>query len=352
MWAAEVLGHGETLAGLWRALEQERLAHALLFHGPEGVGKFLAARRFAQGLFCTAGPGPPCGNCGPCKRLAAESHPDIFVLDPGARELETITVGNMTRRDQGPTDPIDGFLALRPAEGGWRIVIVREFDRANVAAQNALLKTLEEPGESALLILETSRPDLLLETVRSRCVSVAFDALTAEDCSEVLRRAGSDGGDRESYVRWSAGSPGRALALEHQNAAEIRAIIARVLGGSARPLEATTSLLEVEGDFPGKTAAAQRRARTRAALDMALCVLRDTLHSRSGAACEGLAHGDLVAGISWSSAALAVALDDLLALRGEVELNLAPESILDRALMVLAGRAVGVRGGTGSGNQR
>ena len=110
MWAAEVLGHDETLAGLWRALSQERLSHALLFHGPPGVGKFLSAKRFVQGIFCEAGPGPPCGGCGPCRRLEAGTLPDVHVLDPIERELEMIPVGNITRRDGGASDPIDEFL--------------------------------------------------------------------------------------------------------------------------------------------------------------------------------------------------------------------------------------------------
>ena len=82
----EPLGHAQTVEGLWRAAARGRLAHALLFEGQEGVGKFVAMRWFAAGLMCQGGPGAPCGRCGPCKRLSSggesSNHPDLLVLDP------------------------------------------------------------------------------------------------------------------------------------------------------------------------------------------------------------------------------------------------------------------------------
>ena len=95
MRCVEAIGHELVLEGLWRAARAKRLAHALCFVGPEGVGKFLSAERLALGLVCARGIGAPCGTCGPCKRAQSDSHPDIFVIDPtisSARSFQMVPV--------------------------------------------------------------------------------------------------------------------------------------------------------------------------------------------------------------------------------------------------------------------
>lgn len=340
------LGHADVVRGLWRARGRGRLPHALLFEGPGGVGKFRAAVWFAQGLFCEAWAGHdssdgedwagPCGTCGPCKRFQSGSHPDVFVLDPLEHELETIPIAAITEREDGKWqgDSVCEFLSLRPAEGGMRVVIVREFERANDSAQNALLKTLEEPGDATLLVLESSRPDLLLETVRSRCVTVRFGPLQPDEARDVLRAAGS-ANVRGPLVAWAEGSPGRALALERAGALAVRAVFADLLHGRLDPLAATRRVLELAGEFTGKTPTAQMRERTRAALDLLLAVLRDGVCHASGVPAADLAHGDLAGLALGRTAAWTAALERVVALRGEVELNLSPESLLDRAFLAL-----------------
>lgn len=332
------LGHREVIEGLWRARRLGRLPHALLFEGPAGIGKFLAARWFAQGLYCADLEEPswsePCGQCGGCKRFAAGTHPDFYLLDPLAEELESIPVGRIAARD-GAADSVCDFYALRSMEGGARIVLIREFERANTQAQNALLKTLEEPGESALLILESARPDLLLETVRSRCVTVRFEALNQVDSAQVLSRRGQLGAEVDQLVAWAGGSPGKALDLAQEGAGEVRAIIAAFLRGERDALEASQAVLEAPGEFGGKTPTAQTRARTRAALDLLCAVLRDGLHHNAGVNSEDLSHGDLAGLAVGEELAWGRALEEVVALRGEVELNLSPLGVLDRAFLAL-----------------
>ena len=295
MSAVEIpIGHREVIEGLWRAQDRGRLSHALLFEGPAGIGKFQAARWFAQGLYC-AGRGSegwdgPCGTCGACKRFAARTHPDVYVLDPLEQEMESIKVAAVAERGTGE-DSVCGFFRLRAMEGGGRTVIVREFERAEISAQNALLKTLEEPGQGALLILETSRADLLLETIRSRCVTVRFGALSNADCTRVLESQGSAGTAAESLVRWASGSPGRALAMAKESAEEVRGLFEQVLNGSLDPYQATGLVLQASGEFGGATPTAQLRTRTRAALDLLLAVLRDGMRALQGVDPAQLAQG-------------------------------------------------------------
>ena len=243
------LGHGDTIQGLWSAARAQRLPHALIFSGPEGVGKFLAAQWFVFGLFCEHGPGEPCGVCGPCKRLAAGTHPDVYVLDPLAMELETILVKHIAPRagESGP-NLLDWF-SLRPMEGGYRIAIVREAERMNHQAQNALLKTLEEPGEQALLVLETKSPDSLLGTVRSRCSAVAFERLSLEATGELLAREGLAGEEAARYAAWSQGAPGAALRLHARGAGQLVDLCGRTLDGSLDPLLAAAEVAQAKGGF-------------------------------------------------------------------------------------------------------
>ena len=254
------LGHAGVVAGLWRARRLGRLPHALLFEGPAGIGKFRAARYFVQGLFCERAQDEvleergPCGECGPCKRFAAGSHPDFHLVDPHELGEEQIPVAAIAEREGG-SDSVCGFFALRAMEGGLRVVVIREFERAGVPAQNAMLKTLEEPGPGALLILESSRPDLLLETIRSRCVTVRFAPLEAREAATVLERSGARFEDAGALASWAAGSPGQALRLAEQGAPEVRGILHEVLAGELDPLQATARVLE------GGARAAHRQVR-------------------------------------------------------------------------------------------
>lgn len=333
-------GHGAVLAGLWRAAASSRLPHALLFHGPEGIGKYRAARWLAQGLFCDAGPERaadegPCGACGPCKRTASGNHPDLFAIDPVAEALETIPIGRVAARDED-VPSAEEFFALRAMERGWRVAIVREAERAREATQNALLKSLEEPGPRCLWILESSQPRMLLDTIRSRCVAVRFEPLDPQDAGEVLRAAGLEPERAARLARWSRGSPGLALGLAARNADELRARVAAVLEGVEHPLQASSAVWQVEGDHPGRTARARDRERARAVLAVVIDVLADGLRLASGVGAEGLAHGDLVAAGPWRPAASwHGALQSALRAREDVERNLAPEAVLDAAFLAL-----------------
>ena len=173
-------GHLPFLEGLWRAAADGRLPHAVLLTGPEGIGKYLSARWLALGLLCESGPGRPCTICGPCKRAMSGNHPDLFLIDAPAVGQDRITVAFVTPRERRSDTDYDGvaigeFLSLRPMEGGWRIVLIREVERMNEQAQNAFLKTLEEPGNQTLLVLESATPGRLLDTVRSRVVTVELE---------------------------------------------------------------------------------------------------------------------------------------------------------------------------------
>lgn len=330
------------LAGLWRAASEGRLAHALCFSGPHGVGKFLSAEWLTAGLLCARGPGAdgaPCGSCGPCRRVRADSHPDVFVIDPIAEGEEEIKVTRIAPRLEESVPNVGEFLSLKPMEGGWRIVLVREAERMNEEAQNALLKTLEEPGASTLIVLVTARPDALLATIHSRCLRVRFDAPGEELALEVLTAGGIDAEDARACVRWSRGAPGAALELARKQAPALREILVDVLTGACDASEALQRYSGVDGDYEAKTDAASARIKARAFLDLALDALCDLRRASAGMDVDSLAHADLCASATAASDARRGAqLEQCLLARQDVDLNLSPDAALERALLALEPR--------------
>jgi DNA polymerase-3 subunit delta' len=346
----EALGHGEVIAGLARSAKAQRLPHALLFHGPPGIGKFLAARRLALGLLCARGDvAAPCGVCGPCKRVLSGGHGDLLLVDvlddPAKDRREELTIGRVVRRDDSPDGPtIEEFLALRAGEGGWRIVIVREAERMNGEAQNALLKTLEEPPENALLILESSQIAGLLPTIRSRCVRIEFARVPSEAIASVLSAHGVPAEQAARTARWSGGSPGQALALARNAASDLRDLLVALLTGRSSAFETARAVWELEGEFEGRTAKAIERERLRFVLDFWISVLGDLAAVSAGRPSAAAAHGDLAdvwrgAELARGPAARRRALETLLALRADIDDNIDPPTLLDRACLALAPRA-------------
>ena len=340
--------HGDAVRRLWRAAEAGRLPHALSFEGPEGVGKFRAALWFASGLLCAEGPGEPCGGCGPCKRVGSGgslgNHPDLLVIDPIEEGEERIRISRIAERAEGPTEgagrSLESFLDLRALEGGHRPVCIREAHRMNPAAQNALLKTLEEPRPGTLLVLETHRPELLLPTIKSRVVRLRLEALDPAECVDVLTEHGVDPGLAAELTRLSHGSPGRALDLAARNALEARDILLAVARGAKPVTGAAGELWELEGRFPGKTPAAKARERVRLSLDLALELARERLKLGVGVPPGELAFGEALADLPLPRRAAAprrleAVVEELVECRADVERNLGPEAILDRALLVL-----------------
>jgi len=338
----EPLGHGEVVRGLVRSARASQLPHALLLEGPEGVGKFRAAVWLAAALLCDRAADAPCGVCGPCVRVARDSHADLFVVDRRAHGQDALTIHFVTARDPRPKDgyqgtPIDGFLALRAEEGRGKFVVVREADRMNEEAQNAFLKMLEEPRPGVHILLESSAPGALLATVRSRVVPVRFDLLDVETCARVLERVAPDGGDdlvRAS--RMAGGSPGLALRLVARAAPAMQRVLASTLAGETSAADAAHELFDLDGDYPGKTASAQRRTRARTILDLGLELLTDLERLAAGADAAALQHGDaaeaVLGGPLGDTSARRRVAEAWLSAREDLNLNLSAEALVDRAL--------------------
>jgi len=234
----DLIGHRQLVGLLARSVRRESLPPSLIFAGPAGVGKRLTALATAQALNCTApvvtkddlsanaSPGETidaCGKCKACKRIARGVHPDVLFVEPG----DTGSIKIEQVRD------IVDRAAYRPFEGRRRAVIIDQADTLVPAAQNALLKTLEEPPPSSVFMLITSRPDMLLPTVLSRCPRLQFRALGPHDIAAALVKRGHSEADARAVAATAEGSLGRALETSAGDLVEARDVAQHVLAQAA-----------------------------------------------------------------------------------------------------------------------
>jgi DNA polymerase-3 subunit delta' len=211
-----VIGHETALAVLQRALTTERLPHAWLFTGPEGIGKLTAALDFAAALNCTSEE-KPCRVCQACRSTLSGKHPDVEIVAPGGICDEPEHREHTESRDLRICQirRLEKLLSLSPYAGGRRVAIIDSADTLHVEAANAFLKTLEEPPAGSVIILLAEREERLPDTVLSRCQKVAFRPVDRETILEALIDRGADPDDAVAITAASRGRIGWALqALE------------------------------------------------------------------------------------------------------------------------------------------
>ena len=210
----DIVGHRHLLDLVAAAATRASLPPSLIFAGPDGVGKRAAAVALAQLVNCptplradshtvsSSSSHDACGTCASCTRIARLVHADVFVVEPGDTGVIKIDqVREVVER-----------TAYRPFEGRRRVVIIDEADAMLDEAQNALLKTLEEPPSASMFVLVTARPDELLPTVRSRCQRLRFGRLAPRDIASILITShGYDAADAHAAASAADGSIGMAL---------------------------------------------------------------------------------------------------------------------------------------------
>jgi DNA polymerase III subunit delta' len=202
----DLAGHRRLFELTARAAVRGTLPPSLIFAGPDGTGKRLAAIALAQLFNCASPASDPlpdaCGHCSACGRIARGVHADVLLIEPG--ESGSIKVDQARQAIERS--------AYRPFEGRRRVVIVDDADAMESSAQNALLKTLEEPPTASTFVLVTARPDVLLPTVLSRCQRLRFGRLSPAEIAAVLTRDHGFGeSDAHAAALLAGGSIGQAL---------------------------------------------------------------------------------------------------------------------------------------------
>ncbi len=215
-----IKGHERIRAYLARSLEGERIAHAYLFSGREGIGKRLVAREFVLALL-------EAGEKGEAERILKGIHPDFREMRP---EKGTISIDKVREAQE--------WLSLAPMEGKRKVLLMDQAHTMNRESANAFLKTLEEPPPSSTIILVTSMANQLLPTILSRCQILRFSPLPEEVVKEVLLEMGVDPSRAQEAASMAQGSVGKALELAKGKKEELLERAKKLYEGTLSPLSA------------------------------------------------------------------------------------------------------------------
>jgi len=202
---SQIIGQERAVHLLKQTIKREKMPHAYLFVGMSGVGKTTTALAMAQALNCEAPENAEgCGCCKPCRQLLGGNFPDVELVEPDGRSIKIEQVRDLERR-----------FAFKPVVGRYRVTVVTPAEAMTEEASNAFLKTLEEPPDGNILVLNATEPSNLLPTIVSRCQKVVFRRILPQVIEEWL--IGTKGMDREKaavLARISDGSLGKALEME------------------------------------------------------------------------------------------------------------------------------------------
>jgi DNA polymerase III subunit delta' len=242
MGFSEIVGHRKQLESLRLGLKKSRLHHAYVLIGPEGVGKKAIAFSLAQAIHCSEMDGDFCGRCSACVRVRNGNHPDVRMIEPliGKKEISIQQVREVEKE-----------LSYRSFFGGRKIAIIDPATLMNAPAQNALLKTLEEPPPDSLLLLIAVSAGGLLPTLRSRCMRLSFGPLPADAIEGYLvEQKGKSAEEAKCLAALAMGSLGAALQIETGGLLEKRLIWKEMLSslGPGDYRAAMTAAEAIAGD--------------------------------------------------------------------------------------------------------
>lgn len=160
---ADIIGHNQIIEHLQNVISSQKVSHAYIFNGPDNSGKKMLAEAFATALQCEHQGTEGCMECHSCKQALNRNHPDIIYLQH--EKVNTISVDDIRRQ-------LKDDVAIKPYAGPYKIYIVDEAEKMNTQAQNALLKTIEEPPSYVIILLLTTNADAFLPTISSRCITL------------------------------------------------------------------------------------------------------------------------------------------------------------------------------------
>lgn len=200
----DVVGHESIIGHFKSSIEQGKVAHAYLIHGEKGTGKKMLAGLFAKTLQCEAGGTDPCGTCRSCIQCDSGNQPDIIWV---THEKPTVISVDDIR------EQVNNDIIIKPYSSRYKIYIIPEAELMNPQAQNALLKTIEELPEYAIIMLLTNNLDKMLPTILSRCITLNLKPVGELDMMEYLSRMGIPQAKAKFCVGFAFGNLGKAVRL-------------------------------------------------------------------------------------------------------------------------------------------
>lgn len=201
----EILGHDTIKQHFQKAIELHKVSHAYILSGEAGMGRKSLAHAFALTLLCKKGGSQPCMNCHACKQVLSGNHPDLIHVT----HEKPSSIGVDDIREQ-----VQDTIMIRPYSSYYKVYIMDEAEKMTVQAQNALLKTIEEPPSYAVIILLTTNEDLFLPTILSRCVQLKLKPLKDSVIQKYLEESmGISESDARLYTAFARGNLGKAIKI-------------------------------------------------------------------------------------------------------------------------------------------
>lgn len=277
---SSLIGNERIKKLLQRAVAERRIGQSLLMTGPRGVGKYQFAIALAQALNCERpSNGDACGKCIPCRRIAGGEHADVQTFTNEGTFIKVDKMRDMSRDAQ-----------YKPYEGRHRVCIIDEADRMNLPSANSILKTLEEPPESTLIVLVTANPYRLPDTIRSRCQILNFAGLTAREIEEHLStKANRPAEEARLLARLARGSIGHALEINLDAYRQSRDRMLELIETLALSREVNKLLSASE--YLGRKL---EKDEFEHHLDAMMVLLSDLLYLKLSAGAEALTNADII----------------------------------------------------------
>lgn len=201
----DIIGHKAVIEHLQDAIEMKKISHAYIFEGEKGSGKKELADAFSRALECEQKGKDSCGTCHSCMQAKSHSHPDIIWVNH--EKENTISVDEVRTK-------VNNDIVIKPYSGPYKIYIIDEAEKLNEQAQNALLKTIEEPPEYAVIILLTTNIGIFLPTIISRCITLHLKPVDYKDVEKyILSHMDIDPDKVKFLVKYSMGNIGKAMRL-------------------------------------------------------------------------------------------------------------------------------------------
>lgn len=175
----KILGHENIISQLKSAVKNDKVSNAYIFNGEDGCGKTMLARAFSEALLCENQTGEGCGKCHMCLETASDNNPDIIWV----KHEKPSAIGVDDVREQLVDD-----IQIKPYNGGRKVYIIDEAEKLTVQAQNAILKTIEEPPEYGVVIFLTNNAQIFLPTIISRCIIFNLKPLRTDEIKDYIMR--------------------------------------------------------------------------------------------------------------------------------------------------------------------
>jgi DNA polymerase-3 subunit delta' len=276
----DIIGHKDHVAMLRHMESSNRMPHAVLFAGPEGIGKGMVAKVLGAALLCSSQEERPCGVCHSCQQMSYGSHPDFLLIAPDGATIKIEQIRTVQQE-----------MAMAPYSGQRRVCVIDGAELMTTQAANSLLKVLEDPpGESVFILLASNR-QMLLSTIISRCMVISFQPLADDVLAQALMAKGYLPEASEVAARLSGGRLGIALTMLEPDGFALR----------NQALEIMESVVEAKMEIVWHTAALFEKMERNEMLQMITYItyiLRDILLLAAGQGRQLLFNIDIVEELS------------------------------------------------------